>query len=566
MQKRLSLGITSFKKIRDKNYIYVDKTDIIAKFVSTKGPHFLSRPRRFGKSTLIDTLDVLFSQGLEAFNGLKITQSDNNESLDEIKQRLDLTKTYKVLRLSFDKIDTLTPREIEIEYIKLLKKFFTSLNINIEDDAIYLFSVLKSGLEQLQEQIVLLIDEYDTPLTYYLDDSEKFKEVRNILSVFYKEIKEHVNKFRFIFITGITKYSNVSIFSAFNNLQDLSFNSKYGSIVGYTQEELEYYFKDYIQKSAVTLNEKEKTDIYTYDVILQKLKEHYDGYCFDRFASIHVYNPWSILNFLDEPQEGFIPYWLNSGGAMPSLLVKYLQRNNIADAKEFEQYMNLNATVTVKVNALVPSMVDISDKNFNLQAILYQAGYFTIKQVTRSKSFKIGVTNLEVKEAFANIILNNIASTSKESYDLLDFTDSLLDSFYAGDYNQVKNVLNCLINSLFSFNSIKCFTESLFVDLVYMYLIYAKASHVVKEATTLLGRSDLCFDIDDKRFVCEFKLAHNDKEVLVKLQEAKEQIQKRKYNMLSTNQEIISLAIVALNTKDDSNQDKACEIALIEKL
>ena len=564
MQKRLPVGITSFNRIRDKNYIYVDKTDIIAKFVGDLGPFFLSRPRRFGKSTLVDTFEVLFSQGLEAFNGLKITQSDNNESLDEIKQRLDLTKTYKVLRLSFDKIDNLSPKEIEIEYIKLLKKFFATLDIHIASNSTDISTIMDIGCEQLQEEIVLLIDEYDTPLTYYLDDSEKFKEIRAILSRFYKIVKKYNSKFRFIFITGITKYSNVSIFSAFNNLQDLSFDSDYGSIVGYTQDELEYYFKDYIQRATDKL--KEKTDSYTYELMLQKLKEHYDGYCFDRFASTHVYNPWSILNFLNKPQEGFLSYWLESGGAMPSLLVKYLQRNNIVDAKEFEQYMNLNATVTVKADALVPNMVDISDKNFNLQAILYQAGYFTIKQVTRSKSFKIGVTNLEVKEAFANIILNNIVSTSKESYDLLDFTDALLDSFYAGDYNQVKNVLNCLINSLFSFNSIKCFTESLFVDLVYMYLIYAKASHVVKEATTLLGRSDLCFDIDDKRFVCEFKLAHNDKEVLVKLQEAKEQIQKRKYNMLSTNQEIISLAIVALNTKDDSNQDKACEIALIEKL
>ena len=135
MQKRLPVGITSFNRIRDKNYIYVDKTNIIAKFVGDLGPFFLSRPRRFGKSTLVDTLDVLFSQGIEAFKGLKITQSDTYESLDEIKQRLDLTKTYKVLRLSFDKIDTLTPREIEIKYIEVLKDFFASLDIHIDSNS-----------------------------------------------------------------------------------------------------------------------------------------------------------------------------------------------------------------------------------------------------------------------------------------------------------------------------------------------------------------------------------------------------------------------------------------------
>ena len=561
MQKELPLGITSFKKIRDKNYIYVDKTDIIAKFVGDLGPFFLSRPRRFGKSTLVDTLDVLFSQGLEAFNGLKITQSDNNESLDEIKQRLDLTKTYKVLRLSFDDIDNLSPKEIEIKYIEILKKFFATLDIHIASNSTDISTIMDIGCEQLQEEIVLLIDEYDTPLTYYLDDSEKFKEIRAILSRFYKIVKRYDEIFRFIFITGITKYSNVSIFSAFNNLQDLSFDSEYGSIVGYTQEELEYYFKDYIQRATDKL--KEKTDSYTYELMLQKLKEHYDGYCFDRFASTHVYNPWSILNFLNKPQEGFLSYWLESGGAMPALLLKYMQRQSAKDIEFIQANLSLDKEFGVDKDELTQTCVSIYDDDFSFKALLYQAGYLTIKRITDAGIILV-YSNKEVKDAFAKVILKTFYK-KQNNESLFTLKDNIQQAFKFKNYALAIDEFNKVINN-FSPNSTSKFNEALFVDIVAMCLTIANFRYT-RENPSALGYSDLCFEAYDRVFVCEFKLATSESKIKLKLKEAKEQIQKRKYNMLLTNKEVVSLAIVALNTKlDEKSKVSDCKIALIEEI
>ena len=565
MQKELPLGITSFNKMRNDNYIYVDKTDTIAKLVGNIGPYFLSRPRRFGKSTLINTLDVLFSCGLEAFNDLKITQSVSCETLDEIKQRLKLTKTYKVLRLSFDDIDNLSPKEIEIKYIEILKKFFATLNIHIASNSTDISTIMDIGCEQLQEEIVLLIDEYDTPLTYYLDDSEKFKEIRAILSRFYKIVKRYDEIFRFIFITGITKYSNVSIFSAFNNLQDLSFNSKYGSIVGYTQEELEYYFKDYIQKAAVTLNEKEKTDIYTYEVIIQKLKEHYDGYCFDRDAGTHVYNPWSILNFLANSQEGFISYWLNSGGALPNLLVKSLNKlKNKADGG-FKLLIDMDKDIELVNSDFDTKAVDINNADFNEYALFYQAGYLTIKNV-EDDIFTVGVPNQEVRKAFAACIVSALTDT-QENYSLRNLIIALKHALkkesYANALVEINNYLN-----MFSCESSRIFNEAMFRDTFSLLLIMIgiDVSKIHKENPTALGYSDLYFEAYDKAFICEFKLATSVSQVETKLKEAKEQLIAKKYDKLITNKNIVRLAIVAINTRQNKKEQDYFEIARIEEL
>ncbi len=565
MQKRLPIGITSFNKMRNDNYIYVDKTDTIAKLVGNIGPYFLSRPRRFGKSTLINTLDVLFSCGLEAFNGLKITQSATCETLDEIKQRLYLTKTYKVLRLSFDDIDNLSPKEIEIKYIEILKKFFATLDIHIASNSTDISTIMDIGCEQLQEEIVLLIDEYDTPLTYYLDDSEKFKEIRAILSRFYKIVKRYDEIFRFIFITGITKYSNVSIFSAFNNLQDLSFNSEYGSIAGYTQEELEYYFKDYIQKAAVTLNEKEKTDIYTYEVIIQKLKEHYDGYCFDRDAGIHVYNPWSILNFLANSQEGFISYWLNSGGALPNLLVKSLNKlKNKADGG-FKLLIDMDKDIELVNSDFDTKAVDINNADFNEYALFYQAGYLTIKNV-EDDIFTVGVPNQEVRKAFAACIVSALTDT-QENYSLRNLIIALKHALkkesYANALVEINNYLN-----MFSCESSRIFNEAMFRDIFSLLLIMIgiDVSKIHKENPTALGYSDLYFEAYDKAFICEFKLATSVLQVETKLKEAKEQLIAKKYDKLITNKNIVRLAIVAINTRQNKKEQDYFEIARIEEL
>ncbi|WP_281756993.1 AAA family ATPase, partial [Succinatimonas hippei] len=317
---KLPLAVTSFDDFIVKSKIYVDKTDLVARLAKFDAPIFLSRPRRFGKSTLISTFHELFANGLDKFQGLKIV-ADN----------LWNDKTYKVIHLDFSIIkegeknsfgqSLLTQLKIACQEQPEAADFADSANT-------YLQFFLKRNIDA---NYVLLIDEYDAPLTAVMGDKGEFERRRRVLSNFFSTIKAYSGKFRFIFITGVTRYSNTSIFSAFNNIKDISFNPAYGALVGYTQEELEHYFKDYIEYAAKALNRKEKTNKYTYELILDELKNNYDGYSFDEDNEWHVYNPWSILNFLSEPQRGFKPYWLDTGGAKPSLLVNYL--NTFIDKK-----------------------------------------------------------------------------------------------------------------------------------------------------------------------------------------------------------------------------------------
>ena len=225
---------TSFSKLIETNSIDVDKTGLIADFAKGHGPFFISRPRRFGKSTLINTLHELFAHGLEKFKGLEI-------------EPLWDDKTYKVLHLDFSSYNFLSEFNFNDYFYADLKQKFIELGLSIDESNISLktpallvdnaFKNNNSG-----EEIVLLVDEYDTPLSAVLNNEKEFLARRDILHSFYSKVKEYQGRFRFIFITGVTYYSHTSIFSAFNNLTDLTLASECGALLGYTTEELEKYF------------------------------------------------------------------------------------------------------------------------------------------------------------------------------------------------------------------------------------------------------------------------------------------------------------------------------------
>ena len=228
-----------------------------------------------------------------------------------------------------------------------MKKNFKDLGIkvskpqtNLPEDYFYSFLCECEDCE-----VVLLIDEYDAPLTELMNDESEFEKVRERLSNFYKCVKSNEDKIRFVFLTGITRYSQTSIFSAFNNLMDISTSPDYGAIVGYTNEELEHYFKDYLTEAAKKLN-------LSVDSLKNKLKLHYDGYCFEDTASIHVYNTWSIISFFGNFSEGytFKPYWSNSGG-FSTLVVNYLK-----DQTHFDNFKEFSL---LPLNQLNPKMVQV---------------------------------------------------------------------------------------------------------------------------------------------------------------------------------------------------------------
>ena len=271
----------NFRDLIDNNRVYVDKTALICQIAKDeKGPYFISRPRRFGKSTLINTFHELFAHGTERFKGLEI-------------EPLWDDKTYKVVHLDFSKFKDVPSNS------SFNKEFMDSLRFSLERAGIeptkenvdFPAQLLEKSIEN-EDEVVLLIDEYDVPLTAVLNDSNEFEERRKILSSFYLTVKSCQEKFRFIFITGVTYYAHTSIFSAFNNLTDLTLDSDCGALLGYTTEELEKYFSEYIDNAAIELNKEYETDIYNHETVVAELKRNYDGYSFDRKCKAHVFNPW----------------------------------------------------------------------------------------------------------------------------------------------------------------------------------------------------------------------------------------------------------------------------------
>ena len=551
---KLPLSITSFSEFCERKKIYIDKTDLVAKLAQFDAPIFLSRPRRFGKSTLVSTFHELFSNGLDKFQGLKIT----NENLWN-------DKTYKVIHIDFSQIKENTEnRPFEDKFYLLLKSSFKEASLAIAEERDVIAAFADTIAAEENGTLVLLIDEYDAPLTAVMGDKEEFEARRALFSEFFSTVKSRSSKFRFIFITGVTRYSNTSIFSAFNNIEDISFNPTYGALVGYTQEELEHYFKDYLENAVTELNEDLGEDKYTYDSLIEALKLNYDGYSFDEDCEWHVYNPWSILNFLKNPQEGFLPYWLTTGGAKPSLLVNYL--NTFIDKKvkktELVDYLNLEFIKRTNIAALSPTITSIEDENFPFFAILYQAGYFTIKD-TDAPDLMVGIPNLEVKEAFADIVLEKL--TNKDGTALREsYKQAMRRALNSKDFKALKDEFNKILNE-FSYESVISFKEYAFRD-VYKVMLQLLGYNTYTEYQTALGRSDLCFEDDRRLYICEFKVIGRADSVQEKLAKAKEQIREKKYGLRITDKEVITLAIVIVNENKDDTHTPMREVAAIEEV
>ena len=544
---------TDFGELIDNNCIYVDKTAIINQFASKKGPFFISRPRRFGKSTLINTLHELFSHGLEKFKGLKI-------------EPLWKDKTYKVLHLDFSSYNFLSEINFNDYFYEDLKQEFLSIGLKVNDStldtkipALLFDNVLKNNPSD--QKIVLLIDEYDTPLSAVLNNEKEFIARRDILYSFYSKLKQYQGRFRFIFITGVTYYSHTSIFSAFNHLTDLTLDSDYGALLGYTSDELESYFSEYIDNAVETLNRKFPTERYTHEKVVEELKRNYDGYSFDEDCMHHVYNPWSILNFLKSPHRGFIPYWVSSGGSTPTFLVNYLkQKLKKYNADELQSLLGIDSTVNKDTDSLYPSIENIS--NIDLFAILYQAGYFCIKSAFDGY-FKVGIPNLEVKKAYSNLVLNQLTKSQDSK---LRFIEPFKEVLASGNLDKIKELFNTLINE-FSYETVKKFNEACFRDVLKLAMLTFNVS-AATEVMGACGRADITAEAGDYLYVFELKVTDNSKDIATKLSEAKEQIIKNKYTRRLTDKTVVPVALVLENNSKsrDKSDTPVCEIVALEKV
>ena len=540
----------NFRDLIDNNRVYVDKTALICQIAKDeKGPYFISRPRRFGKSTLINTFHELFAHGTERFKGLEI-------------EPLWKDKTYNVIHLDFSTFrEVPSNSSFNKEFVDAFKLSLEEAGIeptkeNIDNPA----NLLKKTLDT-ESEVVLLVDEYDAPLTAVLNDSNEFEDRRKILSNFYMTVKSFQGKFRFIFITGVTYYSHTSIFSAFNHLTDLTLDSDYGALLGYTSDELESYFSEYIDNAVETLNRKFPTERYTHEKVVEELKRNYDGYSFDEDCMHHVYNPWSILNFLKSPHRGFIPYWVVSGGSTPTFLVNYLKQGlEKYNADELQSLLQIDSTVDKVSSKLYPTIDNIA-KN-DLFAILYQAGYFCIKGVNR-KILQIGIPNLEVKRAYSEIMLRLLTNNNDVQE---KFTTSLYDVLCENKLDKLKYIFNCFINEL-SYETVKNFNEACFRDVLKLAMLTFNVS-ASTEVMGACGRADITAEAGDYLYVFELKVTDNSKDIATKLTEAKDQIIKNKYARRLTDKTVIPVALVLENNSKsrEKTDTPVCEIVALEKV
>ena len=374
MQKQaLPLGSSNFVSLRQATEIYVDKTSLIYKLTQNKGFYFLIRPRRFGKSLLISTIETLFESGIKEFSGLSIAQKWSD-------------KTYRVAKLDFSEIMEFS----DIEDFKrqlsdyIASKFKTAGFKRITDDE-NTYSQLCKWLSTLNaDSLVVLIDEYDAPLTKCLDNPKLFKEVSNILNNLYLTLKCNENCLRFLFITGITHFGHSIISQVFDNLEDISLNPVYATLLGFSENEILAYFEDYLFHAAQSLNTSKNR-------IVELLRGNYSGYSFKLQGNAHVYNPWSVLNFFNYPELGFCNYWFTSGGNPFTL---------INSSKNQRDIQKKPIPVTDFLNGLQKS-------DFYTDILLYQTGYLTIRGLTQNRRVQLDFPNLEIAESFAELAKNN---------------------------------------------------------------------------------------------------------------------------------------------------------------
>ena len=318
--KPLPLGISEFTSLRESGAIYVDKTTAIHAICSSDAKILLTRPRRFGKSLLVSTFESLFKFGLRDFRGLAI-------------EKLWRDKTYTVLRLDFSLVK-------DFDSIDGFYALFDQMLYRAQRNAGLMDPVADAGIDPLNRlasllsqqaarSLVLLIDEYDAPLTAHFDNGPLFSAVRERLSFLYSAIKAYSGALRFFFMTGVTKLSNTSIFSAFNDLEDISLLSRYGTLLGYTEEEIKGNFAPYLDLACESLHQ-------PIDVILEQLRLQYDGFSFDSRVKTNVYCPWSVLKFLKVPENGFENYWYQSGGK-PSVLMRYLTGHSLEAPQNYAE-------------------------------------------------------------------------------------------------------------------------------------------------------------------------------------------------------------------------------------
>jgi hypothetical protein len=469
--KKFPIGIQSFEKLREEGYVYIDKTDLIYDLTRQGSVFFLSRPRRFGKSLLVSTLEAYFQGRKELFLGLAI---------DKLEQDW---VNYPVIHLDMSGKTYLNAGSLTAHLNSLLEPYESKYGINKQDrepDERFL-NLIRTICEQTGRKVAVLIDEYDKPVLEAIGNEELADQYRRRLKGFYGVLKSADPYLKFVLLTGVTKFSQVSVFSDLNQLEDISMLPQYDTICGITEEELESNF----QEDIAALAEAEQR---TYPDMLEYLRRKYDGYHFSE--ALHgVYNPFSILNVLKS--QVCRDFWFQTG--TPTYLMELLKRSSYDITNLEGVKLAAGSFADYRVNTDMPI------------PMIYQSGYLTIKGYDRERDkYTLGYPNGEVKKGFLNFIASAyIPPVSKTDYSI----DGFLDDIEAGDVDTFMTRLQSLIASmnyeLFDKNLKEKYFQTIF------YLVFSLVGAVVRsEVHTSSGSIDAVVETKTNIYLFEFKMDH----------------------------------------------------------
>lgn len=476
MSKLYPIGIQNFESLRKDGYFYVDKTRLIYQLVKTGRYYFLSRPRRFGKSLLISTLEAYYQGKKELFEGLAIEQLEK----DWIK--------HPILHLDLNNEKYDTPESLDGILNDNLEKWESLYGTRSSEVSFSLrfAGIIQRAYEQTGQRVVILVDEYDKPMSQAIGNEELQKYFRNTLKPFYGALKSKDGCIKLGFLTGVTKFGKVSVFSDLNNLIDISMDEQYVELCGITEKEIH----DNMEEDVQILASKQKM---TYEEVCSELKECYDGYHFVE-DSIGIYNPFSLLNTFYKMKFG--SYWFETG--TPTYLVELLKKSNY----------DLQRITHEETDAEVLNSIDSTSRN--PIPVIYQSGYLTIKGFDkRFGIYKLGFPNREVEEGFVKYLLPFYTSIDaiESPFQIRKF----IDEVELGDYNAFFHRLQ----SFFADTPYELIRD---LELHYqnvLFIVFKLIGFYVKaEYHTSQGRIDLVLQTDHFIYVMEFKLEGTAEEAL----------------------------------------------------
>ncbi len=486
MLKKLPIGIQTFEKIRTEDYLYVDKTESLHHLISDSGGYyFLARPRRFGKSLTLSTLKAIYSGQQALFSGLWI---ENNH---------DWNKIHPIIHLQISKLDY---QELGLDAAlqRALQQVATEYEVNVSAPTLKtLFAELLEQLAKQYDKVVLLIDEYDKPLIDYLDNIEQAKANQQTLKKFYSVIKDSDPYLEFMLITGVSKFSKVSIFSDLNNLYDLTLDDSAATLTGYTQVELECYFEPYMPTAEKRLK-LSRTEL------LAKLQHWYNGYSWD--TENYVYNPFSILNFFQAKR--FRNFWFETG--TPTFLIKLIRRDWLYKLDKLEISERAFSSYDIEHLQTIP--------------ILFQTGYLTLKSCDEHGLYQLDYPNAEVKEALLEYMISDLRQEQTALNTPL--VVHLHKAFQANDLEQVIQIIKSIFKTIPSHIFIQK-AEAYYHSLIYLVFFYL-GQYSESEVNTSNGRLDCVVKTSSHIYIIEFKL---DKSAQVALEQIKQRGYADKYRL-----------------------------------